>query len=107
MQDADLLLLFGSTDSHYNGLEIVSLLVGGPADSGVFHEASTVPELGRQLGGVGLVTYASNEGVEAHFNEVKLALCESLPPRPMRFRPARRNRLFPIRPSGSRRCMQV
>jgi glycosyltransferase involved in cell wall biosynthesis len=61
MQSADVLLLLGSTDSHYTASKIFPCWLSGRPVFGLFHEASTVTSLAHELGGVGLVTYRDGE----------------------------------------------
>jgi hypothetical protein len=57
MQEADGLLLIGSTDSHYTASKIFPCWLAARPVLGIFHEKSTVNQLAYELGGVGLVTY--------------------------------------------------
>lgn len=61
MQAADVLLLLGSSDSHYTASKIFPCWLAGRPVFGLFHQASTIVELARELGGVGLVTYADGQ----------------------------------------------
>lgn len=61
MQSADVLLLLGSSDSHYTASKIFPCWLAGRPIFGLFHQASTIVALARELGGVGLVTYADGE----------------------------------------------
>jgi hypothetical protein len=74
MQDADLLLLLGSTDSHYTASKLFPCWLAKRPILGVFHSASTVNELARELGGVDLVTYNDADGPETRVKEVASAL---------------------------------
>lgn len=57
MQEADLLILLGSTDPHYTASKLFPYWLSGKPVLGVFHAASTVVELSGELGGVSLVLY--------------------------------------------------
>ncbi len=74
MADADLLLLLGSTDSHYTASKIFPCWLSGRPVLGLFHEASTVNQLARELGGVSLVTYGDADGPLSRVEEVTQAL---------------------------------
>src|SRR6266487_243880 len=55
MQDADLLLLLGSTDSHYTASKFFPCWLSGKPILALFHARSTVNELAQELGGVRVV----------------------------------------------------
>ena len=74
MQDADLLLLLGSTDSHYTASKIFPSWLARRPVLGVFHAASTVNQLARELGGVSLVTYDDKNGPLSRVGEVMKVL---------------------------------
>ena len=74
MQDADALLLLGSTDSHYTASKIFPCWLAKRPILGLFHAASTVNPLARELGGVTLVTYGANSRPESRANELVAAL---------------------------------
>jgi hypothetical protein len=76
MQDADALLLLGSTDSHYTASKIFPCWLAKRPIVGVFHEASTVNQLARQLGGVRLVTYKGAHELLSKVNEVAATLAQ-------------------------------
>ena len=52
MQDADVLLLLGSHDAHYTASKIFPCWLSGKPIFALFHAASTVNHLARELGGV-------------------------------------------------------
>ncbi|MCW5553486.1 MAG: glycosyltransferase [Verrucomicrobiae bacterium] len=88
MQDADALLLLGSQDPHYTASKIFPCWLSGKPVLGVFHSASTVNELARELGGIGLVNYDTVTGAESRVAETTRALRQvvdrgtrALPPR--------------------------
>lgn len=74
MQDADLLLLLGSTDSHYTASKLFPCWLAKLPILGLFHSASTVNQLADELGGVALVTYSETDGPETRVKEVASAL---------------------------------
>lgn len=57
MQNADLLLLIGSTDAHYTASKIFPYWLSGKPMFALFHESSTVAALSADLGGVSSVLY--------------------------------------------------
>lgn len=74
MQSADVLLLLGSTDSHYTASKIFPCWLARRPVLGVFHQGSTITALARELGGVDLVTYADGEDPRARTSEVATRL---------------------------------
>lgn len=74
MQAADVLLLLGSSDSHYTASKIFPCWLAGRPVFGLFHQASTIVALARELGGVGLVTYADGEDPRAQIPAVTAML---------------------------------
>lgn len=70
MQDADLLLLIGSTDSHYTASKLFPCWLARKAVVGLFHSASTVNNLARELGGVRILTYDNRAGAETRLDAV-------------------------------------
>ena len=74
MQDADALLLLGSTDSHYTASKIFPCWLAKKPILGLFHAASTVTQLAAELGGVSLVTYDEQAGAETRIEAVGAAL---------------------------------
>jgi hypothetical protein len=88
MQDADLLLLIGSREAHYTASKIFPCWLSGKPVFALFHAASTVNELARELGGVRVVTYDDHAGAEKKVGDLTSALREitegrlaALPPR--------------------------
>ncbi|MEO7297106.1 MAG: glycosyltransferase [Verrucomicrobiota bacterium] len=69
MQDADLLLLLGSTDSHYTASKLFPYWLSGKPVLGLFHEASTIVSLSRELGDVSLVLYNDKISPQIKVNE--------------------------------------
>jgi hypothetical protein len=76
MQDADALLLIGSTDSHYTASKIFPCWLSGKPIVALFHARSTVNSLARELGGVRVITYDDQNGPEAQINQVVEVLRE-------------------------------
>jgi len=74
MQDADALLLIGSTDSHYTASKIFPCWLSGKPIVALFHACSTVNEIARELGGVRVITYDERESAESRINELAAAL---------------------------------
>ena len=74
MQDADVLLLLGSTDSHYTASKLFPCWLAKRPILGLFHSASTVSRLASELGGVELVTYDDAAGPETRVGELASAL---------------------------------
>lgn len=88
MQDADVLLLLGSREAHYTASKLFPCWLSGKPVFALFHSASTVNELARELGGTRVVTYDAATGAEAKVDELSAALMEimehglaALPPR--------------------------
>lgn len=78
MQDADLLLLLGSTDSHYTASKLFPYWLSGRPTFGLFHRESTVVGLSRELGGVTLVTYDAHHPPESCIAETAAFLGNAL-----------------------------
>jgi glycosyltransferase involved in cell wall biosynthesis len=78
MQNADLLILLGSTDSHYTASKLFPYWLSGKPIFGLFHRASTIVELGQKLGGVKLVTYDALNGPDSCVPETAAFLHEAL-----------------------------
>ena len=78
MQNVDLLLLLGSTDSHYTASKIFPYWLSGKPIFGLFHHDSTVVELGEKLGGVKLVTYDEQDPPESRVAEATTFLNDAL-----------------------------
>jgi len=76
MQEADTLLLIGSTDSHYTASKIFPCWLSGKPIIALFHARSTVNNIAQELGGVRIITYEDPDGLEAQTNEVATALRE-------------------------------
>ena len=78
MQDADLLLLLGSTDSHYTASKLFPYWLSGRPIFGLFHCNSTVVGLARELGGTTLVTYDEQNGPGSRIAETALLLGDTM-----------------------------
>lgn len=78
MQDADVLLLLGSQDAHYTASKIFPCWLSGKPVLALFHAASTVNELARELGGVRAVTYNESVRAESKLKEVQAVLRDLL-----------------------------
>lgn len=65
MQDADLLILLGSTDSHYTASKLFPYWLSKKPILGLFHEASTIVSLANELGGVALVLFGERAPPDA------------------------------------------
>jgi hypothetical protein len=76
MQDADALLLLGSREAHYTASKIFPCWLSGKPVFALFHAASTVNELARELGGIRVVTYVATNGAESKVDEVAATLRE-------------------------------
>lgn len=87
LQEADLLLLLGSTDSHYTASKIFPCWLANRPILGVFHQASTVTELSAELGGIRLVTYDSTQGPETKVQATGKALKELIKESPTQLPP--------------------
>lgn len=74
MQAAEGLLLLGSTDSHYTASKIFPYWLAKRPVLGIFHAASSVNRLARDLGGITLVTYDGANGPESCVSEVTSVL---------------------------------
>jgi hypothetical protein len=70
MQNADLLLLLGSTDTHYTASKLFPYWLSARPMLALFHAASTVIELARELGGVRVVSYDDAPGPATRTREV-------------------------------------
>lgn len=93
MQDADALLLLGSTDPHYTASKLFPCWLSGRPVCGLFHEASTVNALAGELGGVGVVTYHEARGPGERVPEFAALLAE-VSVRGLQALPARRETGF-------------
>lgn len=76
MQDADLLLLIGSTDSHYTASKFFPYWLSGKPVLGLFHRRSTIVSLSRELGGSRLVLYDEEHGPESKIGETAAILSD-------------------------------
>ena len=76
MQDADVLLLLGSTDSHYTASKFFPCWLSEKPILALFHARSTVNELAQELGGVRVVNYNETETAETRVNDTASALRE-------------------------------
>ena len=76
MQEADALLLLGSTDSHYPASKIFPCWLSGRPLLALVHARSTVNNMARQLGGARVITYEDSESVGAQTERVAAALRE-------------------------------
>jgi glycosyltransferase involved in cell wall biosynthesis len=70
MQEADLLLLLGSTDSHYTASKLFPYWLIGKPILGLFHRNSTVVNVSRDLGGIRLALFDDERGPETAIGEV-------------------------------------
>ena len=70
MQTAQVLLLLGSTDPHYTASKIFPCWLAGKPICGLFHSASTIHSLARELGGAGVVGYDERDGPETKTAEL-------------------------------------
>ena len=78
MQDADVLMLLGSTDSHYTASKFFPCWLSRKPVLALFHARSTVNELAQELGGVRVVNYNETETAETRVNDTAAALREIL-----------------------------
>jgi hypothetical protein len=76
MQEADLLLLVGSTDSHYTASKLFPYWLAERPIVGLFHAESSVNEMSRALGGIRLINYRTADEIRAIDAEVAAALRE-------------------------------
>jgi hypothetical protein len=74
MQDADGLLLLGSRETHYTASKLFPCWLSGKPMFALFHTASTVNQLARELGGVRVVNYDAATDVETTIAVVATAL---------------------------------
>lgn len=74
MQDADGLLLIGSTDSHYTASKLFPCWLSHKPILALVHAKSTVNQLGRELGGLYTVNYDDTAGANARIGETTLAV---------------------------------
>lgn len=74
MQEADLLLLIGSTDSHYTASKLFPYWLSGKPIMGLFHKDSTIVNLTQELGGAALVLYNELGGPETRIRETTAVL---------------------------------
>ncbi len=92
MQDADLLLLVGSTDSHYTASKLFPYWLSRKPILGVFHRSSTIVGLAKDLGGVGLVLYDKEHGPQTTTAEAADLLARAA--KRMRIAPGRNENAF-------------
>ena len=78
MQEADLLLLVGSTDSHYTASKLFPYWLTGKPILGLFHRQSTIVGLAEELGGTRLIVYNESEPPETRVGELSALLAESV-----------------------------
>jgi hypothetical protein len=64
MQEADALLMLGSVESHYTASKLFPYWLAERPIVGVAHDQSTVWEITRKLGGVGLFGYEGEAGLD-------------------------------------------
>ena len=76
MQDADLLLLIGSTDSHYTASKFFPYWLSGKPVLGLFHPRSTIVSLSDELGGAMLVLYDEEHAPETKIGETAAILSD-------------------------------
>lgn len=76
MQDADLLLMLGSTDPHYTASKLFPYWLSGRPIFGLFHAESTILSLSGELGGITLVCYDDRIPASSRIQEVAKALSE-------------------------------
>lgn len=76
MQEADLLLLIGSTESHYTASKLFPYWLSGKPIMGIFHRDSTIVSLARKLGGTRLVLFDSEHGPDTNTSELAALLGE-------------------------------
>lgn len=88
MQDAEVLLLFGSNAAHYTASKIFPCWLAGKPVLALFHAASTINQLAHELGGVRILNYDAQNGPEQQLDNLVSALRElsacglgALPPR--------------------------
>ncbi|MEN3368667.1 MAG: hypothetical protein V7609_810 [Verrucomicrobiota bacterium] len=74
MEDADLLLLLGSTDSHYTASKLFPYWLSGKPIMAIFHEASEVVPLSRELGGVHLSLFNSQNNPAMNIDQIASVL---------------------------------
>jgi len=74
MQDSDLLVLLGSTDRHYTASKLFPYWLSEKPIFGLFHEASTVIDMSRKLGGVKLVAYNDSVSPDLRISDVAEAI---------------------------------
>jgi Glycosyl transferase 4-like domain len=74
MQDADLLLLLGSTDSHYTASKIFPCWLARKPIMAVFHSASSVNHLACELGGISVLTYDMEHPPASKIGDIAAAL---------------------------------
>lgn len=64
MQEADALLMLGSTEEHYTASKLFPYWLAERPIMGIAHEKSTVLEISRKLGGARLLKYSSESDLE-------------------------------------------
>jgi hypothetical protein len=74
MHDADLLVLLGSTHSHYTASKVFPYWLSGKPILGIFHRHSTVVQIAEELGGIRLVTFDESTRPESTVSEVSNVL---------------------------------
>lgn len=74
MQQSDILLLLGSTDSHYTASKIFACWLTRMPVLALFHTRSTINQLAYDLGGVAVVNYDERNSPETRVDEVASVL---------------------------------
>ena len=64
MQEADALLMLGSTESHYTASKIFPYWLANRPIVGLAHQQSTVVEIARQLGGIHICQYTGENDLD-------------------------------------------
>jgi hypothetical protein len=75
---ADVILMIGSDDPHYTASKLYPVLLARRPVLGVFHEASSVCEIAKAVGGVRLVTFGEGAPVESRVGAIADALLETV-----------------------------
>jgi hypothetical protein len=76
MQDVDILLLIGSTDSHYTASKIFPCWLARKPILALFHARSTVNDIAHELGGVRVINYDTQSRPEDQSSQLIRALCD-------------------------------
>lgn len=78
LRRADVVMMFGSSDTHYTASKLYPVLLAARPVVGIFHEESSVCEIADRVGGVRLIRFGESRPVEATISDIARALVETI-----------------------------